>query len=342
MTRTLLNYLCEPVTKAPLTLTDEVMDSIGQIISGLLVSSSGASFPIINGIPRFVWEKNDLQTVESFGDEWNYFNFTDFKAHWLNHTVSNTFGSSAVFRDKLVVDAGGGSGAQTLWMLESGARHVIMLELSHSVDGVVQQNLSPLGFESYDVVQCSIDQPPLRDRIIDGIVLCHNVIQHTQSVEKTARALFALVGQGGEFVFNCYTRTEKRSVLRWMKSRMIYRPLRGVLSRCPFGAILTYSHIMAVLRSLPAIGWVIEKAGFCLRGDVPRTGKFWQHLAHSYRATVLNTFDLFGSHAYQHLKTESELRKLIKELQPDETKVKNVDRTFSTPRPIGCLFRIFR
>ena len=47
----------------------------------------------------------------------------------------------------------GGSGAQTKWFAEYGARHVIMMDLSHSVDGVVQRNLA--GFKNIDVIQCS-------------------------------------------------------------------------------------------------------------------------------------------------------------------------------------------
>jgi hypothetical protein len=44
----------------------------------------------------------------------------------------------------------------------------------------------------------------MRRRCIDGFVYCHNVIQHTPSVEKTAHALYALTAPGCEFVFNCY------------------------------------------------------------------------------------------------------------------------------------------
>jgi len=242
MTPDLLNYLCEPITKASLQLIDAVTDTDGHIQSGQLVSPSGKRYPIINGIPRFV-EFVPTKTVESFGDEWNHFNFIDFKVNWLSHTVLNTFGSVKAFKDKLIVDAGGGSGSQTKWFAEYGARHVIMLDLSHSVDDVVQRNLA--GFKNVDVIQCSIDAPPLRDQCIDGIVYCHNVIQHTPSVEKTAHALYALTAPGGEFVFNCY----------------------GL---------------------------------------------------------------------------DDEIRELVNTLQPDITKILNMDKYFLRPAPIGCALRIFR
>jgi dihydrolipoamide dehydrogenase len=73
------------------------------IVGGFLVSENGKEFPIVNGIPRFVDDQNRT-SVESFGDEWNFFNFLSFKSQWLNHTVKNTFGSSKVFKDKIIVD----------------------------------------------------------------------------------------------------------------------------------------------------------------------------------------------------------------------------------------------
>src|SRR5258705_7057416 len=206
MTPGLLDYLCDPIDKSALDLCDAQIGGDGRIVSGQLVSRSGRSYPIRNGIPRFA-NIDEQAHVTSFGDEWNYFNFDDFRVNWTQHSVKNTFGSLAEFRSKVVVDAGAGSGIQSRWICEAGAKHVISLELSHSVDDVVARNLA--GISNVDVVQCSIDQPPLRDGSIDGIVLCHNVIQHTRSVERTALALWRLVGSSGEFAFNCYPKNDQ-------------------------------------------------------------------------------------------------------------------------------------
>jgi uncharacterized protein YbaR (Trm112 family) len=108
MTPFLLDYLCEPLTKAPLRLEGAARDASGQIVSGELVAPSGRRYPIVNGIPRFV-DPTSTKTVASFGDEWNYFDF-DFKENWLAHTVANAFGSPELFRGKLIVDAGGAAG----------------------------------------------------------------------------------------------------------------------------------------------------------------------------------------------------------------------------------------
>ena len=240
-----------------------------------------------------------------------------------------------------MVDAGGGSGAQTKWFAEYGAKHVIMMDLSHSVDDVVKRNLA--GLKNVDVIQCSIDAPPLRDRCIDGIVYCHNVIQHTPSVEKTAHALYALTAPSGEFVFNCYPLNDQ-GLVRWMRFHLIYQPLRAVLSRMPFGIIMAYARLMATLRLVPTLGAFLEKSNFCVMGDVPRIvgESAWQYLKRRFKNTSLNTFDNFGSHKYQHLKSDDAIRALINAMQPDSTKVSNVDKYFLRPAPVGCALRVFR
>jgi ubiquinone/menaquinone biosynthesis C-methylase UbiE/uncharacterized protein YbaR (Trm112 family) len=343
MTPELIKYLCDPITKEPLSLINSQVNSNGMIVSGGLKSPNGKIYPIINGVPRFICSNELCQSVKSFGDEWNYFNFTEFKAHWINHTVANTFGSRDVFRNKIIVDAGGGSGAQTLWMLESGAKHVIMLELSHSVDEVVKRNLEPTIYNNYDVIQCSIDAPPIKEQSIDGIVICHNVIQHTPSVEKTAQALFALVAPGGEFVFNCY-KSHGQGLLRWLRYNLLYRPLRGMISSLPFGIILIYSKIMSVLRMIPVIGKILEFSCFCVQGDVPviQGEGNWKRLLRRIKVTRLNTFDLFGAHKYQHHKSDEEIANLIATIQPDLNKVVNAEKYFSSSQPIGCALRVFR
>jgi len=340
VTADLIEWLADPVAGEPLSLEQAERDGAGRILSGMLVSRSGARYPIRLGIPRFVEATGLTDTVHSFGEQWNYFNFVDFRAQWVDLTVRHTFGSLDVFRDKVVVDAGAGSGAQALWMLESGAKRVIVLELSHAVEGVVRRNLESSGYTNWDIVQCSIDAPPLREQSID-LVMCHNVIQHTASVERTARALFRLVRPGGEFVFNCYPKNDQ-GLLRWIRLHCVAGPLRAVLSRCPFRVNLAYATALAALRLVPGLGVVLEKSGFCSRGVVLGANGAPSTWRQRFAATRLNTFDGFGSHAYQHVKTEEEIRALVTELQPEPAKIGNLDIYFRRPPPIGCALRVKR
>lgn len=216
-----------------------------------------------------------------------------------------------------------------------------MMDLSHSVDGVVQHNLK--GLKNVDVIQCSINAPPIRDRSVDGIVYCHNVIQHTPSVEKTAASLWAITGPGGEFVFNCYGLNDSTS-LRWIRHHFIYKPLRSFLSKMPFSVIMGYARIMGILRLVPGLGIFLEKAGFCVRGEVPKIAgeSYLRRVQRCFQSTCLNTFDGFGSHHYQHHKSDAEIRTLVDLLQPDPRKVLNMEQYFTRPQPIGIALRLFR
>lgn len=331
-----MEFLCDPVDQSELEIRNEILYPDGTIQAGILVSKGGREYPITNGIPRFVSCAPDKGAVDSFGDEWNYFNYDLFKGNWLNHVVKNTFGDTSVFKGKVIVDCGAGSGMQTRWMAEAGAERVIALELSHSVDGVMKKNLAGAG--NVDVVQCSIDNPPIKMGAIHGIVICHNVIQHTPSVERTARALWKVVGKGGELVFNCYMKYPDNIVwmIRWI---LVYRPLRAILSRCPFQIILLYAKAMAMLRFVPVLGWLLEKSQMIIRGDVPPGPDL---KLRQYRQTVLNTYDWYGFHAYQAQKTGKELRDLVAELQPDPKYIRNLDEYLKVPLPPGLAIRISR
>jgi SAM-dependent methyltransferase len=319
--------------KTNLVLRDPKYSGKGDILSGILVSESGNNYPIVAGIPRFVSDDVEKKAVDSFGKEWNYFNFDFSRLNWLAYTVKNTFGSTDVFKNKVVVDAGAGSGMQSVWMAEAGADYVISLELSQAVDGIIKKNTA--GIKNIDVVQCSVDAPPIKDDSISGIVMCHNVIQHTPSVEATAAALWRIVAPGGEFVFNCYGPNDE-GLVRKLRFKL-HLAARAVFSRLPFGVLLFYSKFMSLLRFVPGLGYILEKSRLMLRGGVPEGPDYFKR---AYKCGVLNTYDYYGSHKYQHHKTEEEQKNLAKSLQPDMGKIKNWDVYFSRPSPICCALRL--
>ena len=304
-------------------ISGQPMERSGDVLIGT------ASYPIRNGIPRF---GGPTASVESFGDEWNAFNYDDFRANWIEHCIQPTFGSLDVFRGKVVVDAGAGSGMHSRWIAEAGAKHVYALELSHSVDDVMQRNLA--GRDNVDIIQCSIDAPPLAEGIAD-IVYCYNVIQHTPSVERTARALFKLVKPGGELMFSCYRWGEGPA---YRLRRVCYDFLRANLSTWSPAALMRYSRIVAWLRLIPVLGFTLEAGAFVIRGTVPSSHTLRQRL----KQAALNTYDFYGSHSYQHFLTKDELTTLLYSLQPDRAKVLNVDKVFNDPAAKAAAFRVFK
>ena len=142
------------------------------------------------------------------------------------------------------------------------------MDLSHSVDDVVKRNLSEVDPSRFDIIQWSIDAPPFMPQSFKGLVYCHNVIQHTPSGEKTANSLYNLLAPGGKFVFNCYS-TNYNNLVTWIRFNIIYKPLRFTLSRLPFKLRLLYSRVVASLKIIPLIGFLLEKSGFVIQGAVP-------------------------------------------------------------------------
>jgi len=285
-------------------------------------------------VPRFVDDTQTLRSVGSFGDEWNFFNFVDFKVNWLNHLVKNTFGGLDAFREKIIVDCGAGSGAQSLWMCEAGAARVIALELSHAVDRVMRTNLAPVA-EKVDVIQCDIAHPPFKADSIGDIVICHNVIQHTESVENTATALYRIVKPGGEFVFNCYLK-DGGDLLRTLR-RYVHAIVRKILSRSPHPVRLAYAWTMSRLIIVPLLGPLLVLSKLAVCGDVPSgPGRLRRRL----KQTFLNTYDLYGSHHYQHYTSPAELLELLRQLQPDLRRVINLGSYLNRPSPPGIALRV--
>ncbi|MGJ4932308.1 class I SAM-dependent methyltransferase [Bradyrhizobium sp. HKCCYLS2038] len=331
----LLNYLCDPIDGSALRL-DDGAERVGDVVSnGILVSETGHRYEITNGVPRFVLDPALKQTVASFGEEWNHFNYDRFKANWLAHIANGAFGSPDYFRGKVIVDCAAGSCMHARWMSEYGADYVIALELSDSVDGVVQQNLRDI--HNVDVVQCSIDAHPIRPLSIHGLVICNAAIQHTPNVERTAKALWRMVGSEGELAFSCYARFPSDPL--WMaRYLLIYRPLRAILSRCSFRTILAYAKLMARLRFVPLLGPLLEKANFMIRGDVPLGDRYYERL---YESAVLNTFDWYGSHKYQHQLSADELAAICSGLEPKPRRVLNIDAYRRRPVPPGLPIRLY-
>lgn len=119
---------------------------------------------------------------------------------------------------------------------------------------------------------------------------------------------------------------------------MIYEFLRARLSRWSPAALLRYSRTVALLRFIPVFGFLLEAASFVVRGKVPKSHTLRQR----FKQAVLNTYDLYGSHAYQHFHTKEQLLSLLYSLQPDRSKVLNVDRVFNDPAAKAAAFRVFR
>ena len=162
-------------------------------------------------------------------------------------------------------------------------------------------------------------------------------------IDIAAHALNELTAPGGEFVFNCYP-LDDQGMVGWVRFHLVYKPLQAVLSLMPFAVIMFYARLMALLCLVPGLGMFLEKSGFYVMGDVPRlpAESTIGYMKRRFKSTSHNTFDGFGSHQYQHHKSNDEIRTLVKAMQPDMAKFANLDKYFMRPPSIGSALQVSR
>lgn len=300
--------LADPRTGERLELVDGGGDG-DWIESGELAAQSGARFPVVRGVPRFVGEGY----AESFGLQWNRFAKVQ-----LDSANGGSY-SRARFDDELgwgrpelegkwVVDAGCGSGRFAEIAASYGAE-VIAVDLSSAVDAAAE-NLR--AWPNVHVVQADITRLPLRKEAV-SFLYSIGVLQHTPDPLATAHALVAFLGAGARFGFTIYG----RGPWTFLYSKYLVRPLTRRLppARLLQGvqqAMPVLFPVTSFLYSLPTVGkvaqFVLPVANYPWQTDLAREVRYDQ--------AVLDTFDML-SPRYDWPVTAEEVRQAVGELCKD-------------------------
>lgn len=170
-----------------------------------LVCSSGCSYPVCEGIPRFV---PGSAYASAFGLQWLRYRRTQLDSHTgvpvTSRRMRRCFGDAAWegLCGRHVLEAGCGAGRFTEVLLERGAR-VTSIDLSDAVEAN-KENFPQDGW--HRIAQADIMKLPLEPRQFD-VVFCLGVIQHTPSPEATISALYENVKPGGLLVIDHYAPT---------------------------------------------------------------------------------------------------------------------------------------
>lgn len=284
MQRTWIKYLCDPIDKSSLHFFKIGKKRGNEIISGLLKSKSGHVYEIKNGVPIFVTSKTQsTESVDSFAYEWKTFDFDFGKASWLRDIIRPSIGSRKYFKDKVVIDCGAGSGRQSLWMAESGAKFVFSVELSDSALLMIPRVTSRYK-NSVFVIQADIARLPINKKTakIDA-AYCVNVIQHTKNPAKTLREISGLLGSKSQLIFNIYLRRGNGILIDAIQF------LKKGVRKFPKIIINALSFLLAVTLFIFRFG----KIGF---------KEFW-----------LEIYDLLGNHSFQNFYTQVYLSRLLKQ-----------------------------
>lgn len=293
MKRDWLQYICDPLDGSALTFAAVTEQQGEHVIAGQLKSASGRTYDISQGIPVLLTKQmQSKESVQSFAFEWDEFGFLYAKEGWIRDIVGPLVGGTEFFKDKIVADAGAGSGAQSRWMAEAGAKLVLSLELSECI--FTRHHETIAGYE--DVVfpiQCDIAHPPLR--LSPEVLYCINVLQHTANPRETFLRLAGSVGERTVFLFNIYT---KRSELKFRTVRLVRRLIRGL----PFRVWKSIAFLIT------CIAYPLAQVAFLrkfIRVICP--------ISHSFRETWLDVYDAFGGHYYQENMTRADQMRMVQD-----------------------------
>jgi SAM-dependent methyltransferase len=295
-------FRCISCTSSTLTLLPE--KSLGEeIVKGSLVCQRcAASYPIRDGIPRFVSGENYSQ---SFGFQWNRHVKTQLDSY-TGRPISqkrffDTTGWPIDMSGQVILEAGAGAGRFTEVLLTTKAE-VFSFDYSSAVEANWQNNGH---VHSLHLFQADIYNIPLRLASFDK-VLCIGVLQHTPDPEGALKSLAKHVRPGGELVVDIYKKSLP-SMLHWkyllrpLTKRMNQEALHEAIARAmPF--------LLPIARSLRRL------AGRVGARLVPIVE--YSHLGLpsglNMEWAVLDTFDMY-SPAHDHPQSARTLKRWFKE-----------------------------
>lgn len=242
--RRLLDYLACPSCEGDLRCEAQQADA-DEIIEGRLVCSRcSLAYPIRGGIPRMVPDglsAEKRRTAAAFA--WEWLHFTELHAayreqflDWI-HPIQPEF-----FADKIVLDAGCGTGRHAYFAARFGAREVIALDLSDAVE-TAYGHLKTL--PNAHVVQGDIFSPPFRRQPsmpAFDFIYSIGVLHHLPDPEAGFATLTTLLKPGGT-IFAWVYGNENNGVVHH-----VIDPLRRrVTTRLPMGVLHALSWPLTVL-----------------------------------------------------------------------------------------------
>jgi len=271
MKKTLLRMLACPSCSESLTLSTE--EDADEITSGTLTCSCSKSWPIINGIPRFVG--NDSY-VKNFSMEWNIHSKTQLDSETSNISENEFERRTGLKREnvtgKLVLDVGCGMG-RYMDVIQKWGGEIVGIDLSCAVDAAFEKKKKK---QRVNILQGDIFSLPFKKNIFD-IIYSIGVLHHTPNCRQAFLLLSRYLTYKGYlsiWVYSDYDkiRTFSSKLLRTVSTRL---PQRFLYTLCLLSIPLYYIY------KIPIIGHLLRRL-------LPIS----MHKTWSWR--ILNTFDWYS------------------------------------------------
>lgn len=225
-----VDYLCDPQTGEDLNLVIEEL--VGSSIkSGSLISKSN-TYPIIDGVPRFV---NFDGYSKNFGWQWKKWSKVQFESENKDSPMEGytedmflkitNFGKETI-KNKLVLDLGCGSG-RFLDIINKCESLIIALDYTAAID-VAKRNIQN---ENILFIQGDALNLPIKNEIVD-YVYSIGVLHHTPDPKKGIEEAYKVLKKEGVFAISLYSEKSLYtffSVKIWRKIFNLLWPIFGSL-----------------------------------------------------------------------------------------------------------------
>ena len=293
----------DPVAQRPLSLSRD-----GQA----LLSEDGGTYPIVNGIPRFVASED---YTANFGLEWTIHSRTQLDSvtgtaltqERLERCLGEPIGKLA---GKTVLEAGCGAGRFTELLVGAGA-HVHSFDMSRAVEAN-KRNIGET--DHYCIAQASVYGIPFEPASFDYVIAL-GMIQHTPDPERTIESLYEMVKPGGRLVLDHYRWTFKYYLRSASWVRQVLKHLDGQTSKkiC-FWMTRAVFPVHWGVRNKPFAAKVLRMVSPCAMPDsrsLPMLETLGREKAFDW--LVLDTFDMLTDR-YKHLRTPRQIVEFLERL----------------------------
>ena len=267
--------------------------------TSLSCAECGAIFPVINGVPRITPESQlepVVNTISTFSFEW-----TTFDRHFdFNHDefldLISPFLTTKDIEEKVILDAGCGSGMYSRFFGQYGASSVTLMDLSEAIH-VARNKISN---EKYSFVQGDLTNPPIKRNSVD-LILCKGVLHHLLDPFQGYSRLLELLKPGGHILFWVYGQ-ERNSLLskysNWLRSRFFSKlNLRTRFYLSGMTAVFLFIALRAIYRPLGNLIPSIAKK------FLPNFELFYQQSFYPFRHIHFGCFDHLSAGISYYLST---------------------------------------
>jgi SAM-dependent methyltransferase/uncharacterized protein YbaR (Trm112 family) len=312
-----------------------------EIIEGSLSCQCGRSFPIINGVPRFVpdevrdelpkyypecadsnsngvgvenfdnaaMDSTKNSTSSRFGYEWGYF----FDYDCNNFETFTAPLPMEFFRGKCGLDVGCGAGRHSKAASERGAE-MVAIDLSTAVDAAYQNNVKN---ERVHVIQADIYNLPIKNNSFD-FIFSLGVLHHLPDPELGYRLLIPLLKECGVlfvWVYAYAVRKVALELLRFVSKRLSNANIRRMAYLCNLVDYGVFVNLYRLFSILPLVGSLVKDC------SPPRLKEYARH---GFKVGYTDWFDRLAAPISNYYKRH-EMLGWLERSQLSNTKLKFIE-----------------